>query len=67
MAASWDRARLRRGGRGPLVFLLPALSSISTRAEMHPLMQRLAAQFPRDRPRLARVWHHTAAAAALDP
>jgi pimeloyl-ACP methyl ester carboxylesterase len=32
-------------GAGPLVLLLPALSSISTRAEMHPLMQRLAAQF----------------------
>ena len=32
-------------GRGPLVLLLPALSSISTRAEMHPLMQRLAADF----------------------
>jgi pimeloyl-ACP methyl ester carboxylesterase len=32
-------------GAGPLVLLLPALSSISTRAEIHPLMQRLAAQF----------------------
>jgi pimeloyl-ACP methyl ester carboxylesterase len=32
-------------GSGPLLVLLPALSSISTRAEMHPLMARLAAQF----------------------
>jgi pimeloyl-ACP methyl ester carboxylesterase len=32
-------------GSGPLVLLLPALSSISTRAEMHPLMQRLESQF----------------------
>jgi pimeloyl-ACP methyl ester carboxylesterase len=32
-------------GSGPLLLLLPALSSISTRAEMHPLMQRLAGQF----------------------
>jgi pimeloyl-ACP methyl ester carboxylesterase len=32
-------------GSGPLLLLLPALSSISTRAEMHPLMERLAAQF----------------------
>jgi pimeloyl-ACP methyl ester carboxylesterase len=30
---------------GPLVLLLPALSSISTRSEMHPLMERLASQF----------------------
>ena len=30
-------------GRGPGVLLLPALSSISTRAEMRPLMDRLAA------------------------
>lgn len=32
-------------GSGPLLLLLPALSSISTRAEMHPLMARLATQF----------------------
>jgi pimeloyl-ACP methyl ester carboxylesterase len=36
---------LDEAGSGPLLLLLPALSSISTRAEMHPLMQRLAAQF----------------------
>jgi predicted Fe-S protein YdhL (DUF1289 family) len=32
-------------GSGPSVVLLPALSSISTRAEMRPLFQRLAAEF----------------------
>ena len=32
-------------GAGPTVALLPALSSISTRTEMHPLMQRLAPRF----------------------
>lgn len=32
-------------GRGPSVILLPSLSSISTRAEMRPLFDRLAAQF----------------------
>ena len=32
-------------GAGPRVVLLPALSSISTRAEMHPLMERLAPRF----------------------
>ena len=36
---------LDEAGSGPLLLLLPALSSISTRAEMQPLMQRLAAQF----------------------
>jgi hypothetical protein len=30
-----------------LVLLLPALSSISTRGEMRPLMERLASQFRR--------------------
>jgi len=29
-------------GNGPDVILLPALSSISTRAEMYPLLERLA-------------------------
>jgi pimeloyl-ACP methyl ester carboxylesterase len=33
------------GGSGPCVLLLPALSSISTRAEMHPLMERLVPDF----------------------
>lgn len=32
-------------GSGPLLLLLPALSSISTRAEMHPLMRRLTSDF----------------------
>jgi pimeloyl-ACP methyl ester carboxylesterase len=36
---------LDEAGRGPLVLLLPALSSISTRGEMRPLMERLAAQY----------------------
>jgi pimeloyl-ACP methyl ester carboxylesterase len=36
---------LDEAGHGPLVLLLPALSSISTRSEMHPLMQRLASDF----------------------
>jgi pimeloyl-ACP methyl ester carboxylesterase len=36
---------LDEAGNGPLLLLLPALSSISTRAEMHPLMERLAPQF----------------------
>ncbi len=36
---------LDEAGIGPLVLLLPALSSISTRSEMHPLMQRLATNF----------------------
>ena len=36
---------LDEGGDGPLVVLLPALSSISTRGEMRPLMERLASKF----------------------
>ncbi len=36
---------LDEAGSGPLLLLLPALSSISTRSEMHPLMERLASQF----------------------
>src|SRR6516164_3365287 len=36
---------LDEAGRGPVVLLLPALSSISTRGEMHPLMERLASRF----------------------
>ena len=32
-------------GSGPAIVLLPALSSISTRVEMHPLMDRLATEF----------------------
>ena len=36
---------LDRMGSGPVVLLLPALSSISTRCEMHPLQERLARSF----------------------
>lgn len=36
---------LDRPGSGPSVLMLPALSSISTRREMQPLQQRLAASF----------------------
>lgn len=36
---------LTRLGAGPTLLLLPALSSISTRAEMRPLQERLAARF----------------------
>jgi pimeloyl-ACP methyl ester carboxylesterase len=32
-------------GEGPIVLLLPALSSISTRGEMRPLMERLTSRF----------------------
>jgi pimeloyl-ACP methyl ester carboxylesterase len=46
---SWRGASVRLGadsdGRGPQVLLLPALSSISTRREMHPLQQRLAGRY----------------------
>jgi hypothetical protein len=37
---SWERQ-----GAGPILLLLPALSSISTRGEMRPLQQRLASTF----------------------
>lgn len=36
---------LTRFGTGPALLLLPALSSISTRAEMRPLQERLGADF----------------------
>jgi len=36
---------LDEAGDGPLALLLPALSSISTRGEMRPLMERLASKF----------------------
>ena len=38
LAADWS-------GQGPLVLLLPALSSISTRREMRPLQERLCANY----------------------
>jgi pimeloyl-ACP methyl ester carboxylesterase len=52
-------------GQGPLVLLLPALSSISTRREMHPLQERLSANYRTvsidwpgfgDRPRARHDW-----------
>jgi pimeloyl-ACP methyl ester carboxylesterase len=46
---SWDGKEIVLGfdeaGSGGLVLLLPALSSISTRSEMHPLLERLKSQF----------------------
>src|SRR5262245_12727254 len=39
------RLGIDSGGTGPKVLLLPALSSISTRREMHPLQQRLAPRY----------------------
>src|SRR5215831_8425863 len=44
LAADWS-------GQGPLVLLLPALSSISTRREMGPLQERLSTN-----PRAHRDW-----------
>jgi len=45
----FDGSELRvgfdRAGTGPTVLLLPALSSISTRGEMRPLLERLAPSF----------------------
>jgi pimeloyl-ACP methyl ester carboxylesterase len=46
---NWDGKSIRVGferlGTGPTVLLLPALSSISTRREMHPLQERLVSNF----------------------
>ena len=46
---SWKDQEVRVGfdrlGVGPVVLLLPALSSISTRREMRPLQERLASDF----------------------
>jgi pimeloyl-ACP methyl ester carboxylesterase len=39
------RLGLDRRGQGPSVLLLPALSSISTRRELRPLQERLAARY----------------------
>jgi len=58
LSADWS-------GQGPLVLLLPALSSISTRREMHPLQERLRANYRAvsidwpgfgDRPRARHDW-----------
>src|SRR5258708_14883984 len=46
---NWRGQTIRLGadasGTGPKVLLLPALSSISSRREMHPLQQRLAQRY----------------------
>ena len=46
---SWEGQEVRVGydclGSGPILLLLPALSSISTRREMRPLQQRLASDY----------------------
>jgi pimeloyl-ACP methyl ester carboxylesterase len=46
---SWHGKAVRLGvtrmGSGPVVLMLPALSSISTRGEMRPLQERLASAF----------------------
>ena len=61
-------------GKGPVLLLLPALSSISTRAEMRPLAEQLAADFTTiavdwpgfgDRPRPAVAWEPDAYRAYL--
>jgi hypothetical protein len=45
----YDGATIELGadwsGQGPLILLLPALSSISTRREMRPLQERLCAHY----------------------
>lgn len=52
-------------GEGPVILMLPALSSISTRTEMRPLAERLSSTFSTiavdrpgfgDRPRPAIAW-----------
>ena len=65
----YDGATIELGadwsGQGPLVLLLPALSSISTRREMRPLQERLCARYQTvsidwpgfgDRPRPRNDW-----------
>ncbi|MBN9507980.1 MAG: alpha/beta hydrolase [Alphaproteobacteria bacterium] len=76
---SWQGRALTLGvdeaGDGPPVLLLPALSSISTRREMHPLMAALAPGFRLiapdwpgfgDRPRPAINWTPEALSAFLE-
>jgi pimeloyl-ACP methyl ester carboxylesterase len=66
---------LDEAGSGPVVLLLPALSSISTKAEMHPLMDHLATKFRviavdwpgfGTRPRPAMPWRPDALSAFLN-
>ncbi len=76
---SWQGRQISLGvddaGDGPHVLLLPALSSISTRREMHPLMRGLAARahviapdWPGfgDQPRPAIAWTPDALSSFLD-
>lgn len=78
IAWSWAdrtiRLGLSRRGSGPTVLLLPALSSISTRAEMRPLQEQLASGFEAvavdwpgfgDRPRPRIAWRPEAYTAYL--
>ena len=66
---------LERLGAGPILLLLPALSSISTRSEMRPLQQRLASTFTTvsvdwpgfgDQPKPCVDWRPEAYSAFLD-
>lgn len=67
--------RLDAAGQGPTVLFLPALSSISTRSEMHPIMEHLRTNFHvaavdwpgfGDRPRPKVDWTPDALSAFLD-
>lgn len=75
---SWQGHEIALGideaGAGPPVLMLPALSSISTRGEMHPLMRRLAENWHLiapdwpgfgDQPRPATLWTPDALSAFL--
>ena len=67
---SWQGQHLVLGldeaGDGALVLLLPALSSISTRGEMHPLIGAVDVTISRRRNRLAGIRHTIASQRALD-
>jgi len=78
LAWHWKGDAIRLGyvllGKGPTLLLLPALSSISTRHEMHPLQERLASAFSTitidwpgfgDQPRPALAWEPAAYVAFL--
>ena len=75
---NWHGATIALGmtriGIGPVLLMLPALSSISTRGEMRPLSQLLAGEFTTvavdwpgfgDAPRPAMAWHPDAYRAFL--
>jgi pimeloyl-ACP methyl ester carboxylesterase len=76
---TWEKGEVTLGmdeaGAGSSVVLLPALSSISTRTEMHPLLNRLSSQFRvtstdwpgfGDLPRLREDWSPEILSAFLD-